>query len=207
MRVVRLEARPNSAAGPVPWGPPRTDSDIVVSADRPLPSAPIAGEAVLVVGQDIHRHPFARAAVDRLRAEHAQVLVVDMGWPSPDRRYADVATFGAVGADGPRAAGVPPVAARRAATVEAAMESSSCRPPAEVGRLAARKIAQVITRKPTAVIGLATGSSPLAIYAELAGQVRDGELDPGRCAASLSTSTSASRRAPRVVPLGAHAGR
>jgi beta-N-acetylhexosaminidase len=50
---------------------------------------------VLVIGQDIHRHPFARAAVDRLRAEHGQVLVVDMGWPSPDRRYADVATFGA----------------------------------------------------------------------------------------------------------------
>ena len=50
--------------------------------------------------------------------------------------------------------------------------------PAEVGRLAARKIAQVITRKPTAVIGLATGSSPLAIYAELAAQVRDG--DAGR---------------------------
>ena len=50
---------------------------------------------MLVVGQDIHRHAFARAAVDRLRAEHTQVLVVDMGWPSPDRRYADVATFGA----------------------------------------------------------------------------------------------------------------
>ena len=33
--------------------------------------------------------------VDRLRAEHESVLVVDMGWPSDDRRYADVATFGA----------------------------------------------------------------------------------------------------------------
>ena len=95
VRVVRLEARPNSAAGPVPWGPPRTGSDIVVSADRPLPSTPTADEAVLVVGQDIHRHTFARVAVDRLRAEHASVLVVDMGWPSPDRHYADVATFGA----------------------------------------------------------------------------------------------------------------
>ena len=49
--------------------------------------------------------------------------------------------------------------------------------PAEVGRLAARKIGQVIVRKPTAVIGLATGSSPLAIYAELAASVRDGLLD------------------------------
>jgi glucosamine-6-phosphate deaminase len=49
--------------------------------------------------------------------------------------------------------------------------------PVEVGRLAARKIAQVITRKPDAVVGLATGSSPTAIYTELAAQVRSGELD------------------------------
>ncbi|HLL63713.1 MAG TPA: glycoside hydrolase family 3 N-terminal domain-containing protein, partial [Propionibacteriaceae bacterium] len=93
--VVRLQARPNSASGSVPWGPPPSDSEIAVTADRPLPATPTSSEAVLVIGQDIHRHPFARAAVDRLRAEHGQVLVVDMGWPSPDRRYADVATFGA----------------------------------------------------------------------------------------------------------------
>ena len=43
----------------------------------------------------IHRHPFARDVVDRLRSQHADVLVVDMGWPSDDRQYADVATFGA----------------------------------------------------------------------------------------------------------------
>jgi beta-N-acetylhexosaminidase len=93
--VIRLQARPNSAAGPTPWGPPRTESEIVVSADRPLPPAPIPAESILVIGQDIHRHAFARDAVDRLRAQQAEVLVVDMGWPSPDRRYADVATFGA----------------------------------------------------------------------------------------------------------------
>ena len=52
--------------------------------------------------------------------------------------------------------------------------------PAEVGRLAARKITQLIRRKPAAVIGLATGSSPLAIYAELAAAVRDGSLDASR---------------------------
>ena len=34
------------------------------------------------------------ATVDRLRATH-DVLVVDLGWPSRDRAYADVATFGA----------------------------------------------------------------------------------------------------------------
>jgi glucosamine-6-phosphate deaminase len=52
--------------------------------------------------------------------------------------------------------------------------------PAEVGELAARKVAQTILRKPTAVVGLATGSSPLAIYAELAARVRDGSLDASR---------------------------
>ena len=52
--------------------------------------------------------------------------------------------------------------------------------PAEVGGLAARKIAQVITRRPEAVVGLATGSSPLAIYAELAAQVEAGTLDARR---------------------------
>jgi glucosamine-6-phosphate deaminase len=48
---------------------------------------------------------------------------------------------------------------------------------AEVGALAARKVAQLITREPAAIVGLATGSSPLAIYAELAAQVRLGSLD------------------------------
>lgn len=49
--------------------------------------------------------------------------------------------------------------------------------PADVGELAARKIAQIITRNATAVVGLATGSSPLAIYAALAARVRGGHLD------------------------------
>lgn len=49
--------------------------------------------------------------------------------------------------------------------------------PAEVGQLAARKVAQTISAKPAAVIGLATGSSPLEIYSALAAQVRDGLLD------------------------------
>ncbi|HEX3679270.1 MAG TPA: hypothetical protein VHU90_06085, partial [Galbitalea sp.] len=50
---------------------------------------------VVVVGRDIHRHSDARAAVDRIRAEHPAVVVVDMGWPADDRTYADIATFGA----------------------------------------------------------------------------------------------------------------
>lgn len=50
--------------------------------------------------------------------------------------------------------------------------------PAAVGELAARKVAHVITSRAAPVIGLATGSSPLAIYTELARQVRAGSLDP-----------------------------
>ncbi|WP_167138375.1 glucosamine-6-phosphate deaminase [Diaminobutyricimonas sp. TR449] len=50
----------------------------------------------------------------------------------------------------------------------------------EVGRAAASKIARVVANKPDAVLGLATGSSPLAIYAELARRVREEGLDVGR---------------------------
>jgi glucosamine-6-phosphate deaminase len=53
----------------------------------------------------------------------------------------------------------------------------------EAGVLAARKIARVVREKPDAVLGLATGSSPLAIYAALAEQVRDGSLDVSRVSA------------------------
>lgn len=49
--------------------------------------------------------------------------------------------------------------------------------PAEVGRAAASMIAEIVLRKPTAAFGLATGSSPLVIYAELARRAADHELD------------------------------
>lgn len=47
----------------------------------------------------------------------------------------------------------------------------------EVARAAADRIAAVVRRKPGAVLGLATGSSPTGIYAELARRVAAGELD------------------------------
>jgi beta-N-acetylhexosaminidase len=117
--VVRLEPDPNIAVGPTPWGPfaalgpepfdkrrPEpvdgrahpaftVQSVWLVSPDQSALPPPQAEQPVLVVGRDIHQHLFARDAVDRLRSEHADVLVVDMGWPSADRRYADLATFGA----------------------------------------------------------------------------------------------------------------
>jgi glucosamine-6-phosphate deaminase len=49
--------------------------------------------------------------------------------------------------------------------------------PAEVGRLAAAKIGHLVRGRPDTVLGLATGSSPLAIYAELARQVAEEGLD------------------------------
>jgi glucosamine-6-phosphate deaminase len=46
----------------------------------------------------------------------------------------------------------------------------------EVGRLAAAKVAAVIADTPTAVIGLATGSSPQGIYTDLHERVAAGEI-------------------------------
>lgn len=48
--------------------------------------------------------------------------------------------------------------------------------PDEVGRVAAAKIASVVAKKPSAVIGLATGSSPQGIYTDLQRRVQSGEI-------------------------------
>lgn len=48
--------------------------------------------------------------------------------------------------------------------------------PAEVGRVAAAQIASVVSEKPSAVIGLATGSSPQGIYRDLKHRVDDGQI-------------------------------
>jgi glucosamine-6-phosphate deaminase len=47
----------------------------------------------------------------------------------------------------------------------------------EVGRVAAAKVARVCADEEHPVLGLATGSSPLSIYAHLAARVEAGELD------------------------------
>lgn len=48
--------------------------------------------------------------------------------------------------------------------------------PADVGHVAAGTIAAVVTKRPNAVIGLATGSSPQGIYQDLARRVSSGEI-------------------------------
>lgn len=49
--------------------------------------------------------------------------------------------------------------------------------PGDVGRLAADVLADAVSTKPDAVLGLATGSSPLGLYAELAQRADAGTLD------------------------------
>jgi beta-N-acetylhexosaminidase len=103
--VVRLENRPNMAVGVTGWGPftALADDDasrrfaswpvIELVVDEAVEMPTVEGRA-LVIGRDLHRHPHARTVVDRLRAA-GTVVAVDLGWPSTDRRYADVAAFGA----------------------------------------------------------------------------------------------------------------
>jgi len=56
------------------------------------------------------------------------------------------------------------------------MEVVICRDAAEIGGIAADAIGALLARKPDTVLGLATGSSPLAIYDELAVRCDDGLL-------------------------------
>lgn len=56
------------------------------------------------------------------------------------------------------------------------MEVVILRDPAEIGRVAADAVESLLTRKPDAVLGLATGSSPLAIYDELASRCDAGRI-------------------------------
>jgi beta-N-acetylhexosaminidase len=104
VQLVRIETGTNVAVGTVPWGPGGGPDDDGVTSSGPIvrldpsstdTSALVSDRLVVVLGRDIHRHAFARETVDRLRAEYPAVVVVDMGWPSDDRAYADIATFGA----------------------------------------------------------------------------------------------------------------
>ncbi len=47
---------------------------------------------------------------------------------------------------------------------------------ATIGRIGAQRIARVVKANPAAIVGLATGSSPLPVYRELVRMVKDGEL-------------------------------
>jgi len=64
------------------------------------------------------------------------------------------------------------------------MEVIICPNEQRVGQIGAAKVAQIANRVgPEVVLGVATGSSPLATYAELAQLVRDGLIDLSRASA------------------------
>jgi beta-N-acetylhexosaminidase len=87
--VVAIETTANIAIGLAPWGPA---VDARISRGDAMP--PVRGQLVLV-GKDNHRRDWVRDVIDAARRDHPDTIVVDMGWPSDDRTYADVATFGA----------------------------------------------------------------------------------------------------------------
>lgn len=123
--VVRIATEANVAIGAAPWGPfaqvvaepgaadsrswsAHPEFVVAMPADAAaevgqgeaesrvaeILAAVPGGRGVVVVGKANHRHPSTRVAIDALRAARP-TLVVDMGWPSDDRAYADVCTFGA----------------------------------------------------------------------------------------------------------------
>lgn len=91
-RIVTLETVANIAVGGAPWGPAAAGAQVVrlQEGDR-LPD----GGPLILVGKDNHRHGWIRELISTAREGRPGSLAVDMGWPSEDRAYADVATFGA----------------------------------------------------------------------------------------------------------------
>ncbi|MBW8871464.1 MAG: beta-N-acetylhexosaminidase [Leifsonia sp.] len=95
--LVQLETVANIAVGVGSWGAGAAGASVLpLREGDPLPvSLPAPGPQLVLIGRDNHRRDWTRAAIDAARAHDPRTLVVDMGWPSADRRYADVATFGA----------------------------------------------------------------------------------------------------------------
>jgi beta-N-acetylhexosaminidase len=95
-QIVTIETTANIAVGASPWGLEAAGLDVVAirEGDAP-PDTPTDGAQLIIVGKDNHRYAWVRELVDSARERSSSTLVIDMGWPSDDRRYADVATFGA----------------------------------------------------------------------------------------------------------------
>jgi Beta-glucosidase-related glycosidases len=89
-RLVQIETAANVAVGRIPWGLAAAG----VAVDRIHPGDPVPAGPLVLIGKDNHRYSWVCEMIDKTRIV-GPTLVVDMGWPSPDRAYADVATFGA----------------------------------------------------------------------------------------------------------------
>ncbi|WBU36771.1 glycoside hydrolase family 3 protein [Homoserinibacter sp. YIM 151385] len=91
--VVAIETAANIAVGSAPWGLAATGHPVVEV--REGDALPEGSGPLLVTGKAHHRHPWVCELIALARQRHPGTLVVDLGWPSPDREFADVATFGA----------------------------------------------------------------------------------------------------------------
>ena len=91
--LVALQTTANIAVGGSPWGPAAAGASVTRLYDG-TGRWPDGGQLV-IVGKANHRYGWVREFIDRVRLAHPSTVVVDMGWPSDDRAYADIATFGA----------------------------------------------------------------------------------------------------------------
>ncbi len=94
VQLFQIETAANIAVGDAPWGLAATGAAFTVLREGD-PVEVAAGRRAVLVGRDNHRHAWVRNLIDDVRARHPSAVAVDVGWPSADRRYADLATFGA----------------------------------------------------------------------------------------------------------------
>ncbi|MES1169448.1 MAG: hypothetical protein ABUL47_02040, partial [Leifsonia sp.] len=91
--LVQLDTATNIAVGPAPWGAAAAGAPVLVLREGdPLP---VGDRQLVLIGRDNHRRAWTRDLIDAARAGDPRTVAIDMGWPSADRHYADVATFGA----------------------------------------------------------------------------------------------------------------
>jgi beta-N-acetylhexosaminidase len=116
--IVQLEPEATIAVGKVPWGlaavvpgveavVPGVEA-VVPGVEQVGPTDPVdliaraQGRPIVIVSRDTHRHPWARELVESLCRAHAEVVLVEMGWPAawrPAGLRAYVATYGAARAN------------------------------------------------------------------------------------------------------------
>jgi beta-N-acetylhexosaminidase len=91
--LVQFDTAANIAVGPAPWGAAAAGAPVLVL--REGDALPTGERQLVLIGRDNHRRVWTRDIIDAARSRDPRTVVIDMGWPSADRRYADVATFGA----------------------------------------------------------------------------------------------------------------
>ena len=94
LQLFQFDTASNIAVGDAPWGLAATDAEFTLLREGDGVEV-TPGLRPVLVGRDNHRHGWVRDAIDGVRAQHPSAVAVDVGWPSADRRYADIATFGA----------------------------------------------------------------------------------------------------------------